>query len=61
MDGFLEKVIIRERCNNWREIEREMRIMIGERGMSRERNVINDWRDERWGKNLFEIFFGNVK
>ena len=56
MDEFLKKVIIREKCNNWREIEREMRIMIGKRGMSRERNVINDWRDERWGKNLFEIF-----
>ena len=42
MDEFLEKVIIRDRCNNWREIEREMKIMIGERGMSRERNVIND-------------------
>ncbi len=38
-----------------------MRIMIGERGMSRERNVINDWRDERCEKNLFGNFFRNVK
>ena len=29
--------------------------------MSRERNMINDWRDERWGRNLFRNFFGNVK
>ena len=41
MDGFFKKVS-RERCNNWREIEREMRIMIRERGMSGERNMIND-------------------
>lgn len=61
MDEFLEKVIIRDMCNNWREIEREMKIMIGWKGMSRERNMINDWRDERWGRNLFGNFFGNVK
>jgi len=56
LDEFLEKVIIREMCNDWREIERKMKIMIGWKDMSRERKVINDWRDERWGRNLF----GNV-
>ena len=38
-----------------------MKIMIGWKDMSRERKVINDWRDERWGRNLFGKFFGNVK
>ncbi len=38
-----------------------MKIMIGERGRSRERNVINDWRDEKWGRNFFGKFLENMK